>query len=576
MMIMYQETKKMLGNLAAKSSLCCILLVVGVFTAGNLQARTWYVPSELLTIKQAVEDSASYGDTVLVAPGVYDTTSGEDFAINMKNGVVLMSEQGAATTIIDAHLTNKVFHCENCDSTTVIAGFTITRGRAVNGGGIYCSQSSMEIRDNIIRENTATTGSGGGIHCNIADVTIVNNHIAENSAPNRYGGGIYSYNCSSLIERNTVAHNMARWGAGVFNDNSSPTIAHNIIDGNHCTISGAGLDCYMSSSPDIIANVIINNSCGTHGSGIACCYDCAPVIMYNTIARNVGEYGGGIRSLGNSSPQIFYNSIVDNVDGLYLTTDSDVICANDNNIYLNTYQESDYEVVNNLSTPIHTTHNYWLSTDSSSIDALIDGPAYFIPFYDAPCESTPYEPTSVTSVTVMSDSTYTTPLTGNVDIGDTLYLRLEGTDWNNTLIDPALVIITSRMETYGIGVALIETDTSTGVFCGTAYIDTASDDVYNRIGAYEHDTLIIESYVDNTKCDTVMVGPPGVIEERTSSMKIDTYKATIFSGPLLLPEGKKCRVFDITGSVVTPDKIRPGIYFVEIDGQITQKVVKVR
>jgi hypothetical protein len=52
--------------------------------------------------------------------------------------------------------------------------------------------------------------------------------------------------------------------------------------------------------------------------------------------------------------------------------------------------------------------------------------------------------------------------------------------------------------------------------------------------------------------------------------------ATIISGPLLLPEGKKCRVFDITGRVVAPDKMLPGIYFVEIDGHITQKVIKVR
>ena len=52
--------------------------------------------------------------------------------------------------------------------------------------------------------------------------------------------------------------------------------------------------------------------------------------------------------------------------------------------------------------------------------------------------------------------------------------------------------------------------------------------------------------------------------------------ATIFSEPLLLPEGKKCRVFDITGRIVEPDKITRGIYFIEIDGVVTQKVVRVR
>lgn len=56
----------------------------------------------------------------------------------------------------------------------------------------------------------------------------------------------------------------------------------------------------------------------------------------------------------------------------------------------------------------------------------------------------------------------------------------------------------------------------------------------------------------------------------------DDFGATVFSGPLQLPEDKKCKVFDITGRVVLPDKIKPGIYFIEVDGVITKKVVKVR
>jgi hypothetical protein len=51
---------------------------------------------------------------------------------------------------------------------------------------------------------------------------------------------------------------------------------------------------------------------------------------------------------------------------------------------------------------------------------------------------------------------------------------------------------------------------------------------------------------------------------------------TVFSGPLLLPEGKNCRVFDVMGRVVAPDKTKPGIYFIEVEGKIARKVVKVR
>ncbi len=52
--------------------------------------------------------------------------------------------------------------------------------------------------------------------------------------------------------------------------------------------------------------------------------------------------------------------------------------------------------------------------------------------------------------------------------------------------------------------------------------------------------------------------------------------ATIFSGPLVLPAGRTCRVFDIMGRVVMTDMMKPGIYFIEIDGKISQKAIKVR
>ncbi|MGB3480551.1 MAG: T9SS type A sorting domain-containing protein [bacterium] len=47
-------------------------------------------------------------------------------------------------------------------------------------------------------------------------------------------------------------------------------------------------------------------------------------------------------------------------------------------------------------------------------------------------------------------------------------------------------------------------------------------------------------------------------------------------GPLLLPEGRNCRVFDITGRAVVPDKKKTGVYFIEIDGKITRKVIKIK
>lgn len=67
------------------------------------------------------------------------------------------------------------------------------------------------------------------------------------------------------------------------------------------------------------------------------------------------------------------------------------------------------------------------------------------------------------------------------------------------------------------------------------------------------------------------------IEEYSGSInKTHDPFATIFRGPLILPEGMNCRIFDITGRVVVHEKMKPGIYFIEIDGVIAEKVVKIR
>ena len=68
---------------------------------------------------------------------------------------------------------------------------------------------------------------------------------------------------------------------------------------------------------------------------------------------------------------------------------------------------------------------------------------------------------------------------------------------------------------------------------------------------------------------------PG-IEEAKSVNIVTTQKPTIFSGPLELPPYKNIKILDITGSVVTPANIESGIYFIEIDGIITEKIIKIR
>lgn len=70
--------------------------------------------------------------------------------------------------------------------------------------------------------------------------------------------------------------------------------------------------------------------------------------------------------------------------------------------------------------------------------------------------------------------------------------------------------------------------------------------------------------------------PTGIEEYHTNQIITSDTESTIFKGPLQLPMGVQYKVMDITGRVVESDKITQGIYFIEIDGQIAGKVIKVR
>jgi len=68
----------------------------------------------------------------------------------------------------------------------------------------------------------------------------------------------------------------------------------------------------------------------------------------------------------------------------------------------------------------------------------------------------------------------------------------------------------------------------------------------------------------------------GVQEGISWSCETQNLCPTILRGPLQLPKNAGYKVFDITGRVIMPEMMKPGIYFIGIDDHIVQKVIKVR
>lgn len=68
----------------------------------------------------------------------------------------------------------------------------------------------------------------------------------------------------------------------------------------------------------------------------------------------------------------------------------------------------------------------------------------------------------------------------------------------------------------------------------------------------------------------------GIEENASAKLGTDRLAATVISGTIVLPNLSSYRIYDISGRVVQRDFLSPGIYFIESQGRIVHKIIKVR
>jgi hypothetical protein len=68
----------------------------------------------------------------------------------------------------------------------------------------------------------------------------------------------------------------------------------------------------------------------------------------------------------------------------------------------------------------------------------------------------------------------------------------------------------------------------------------------------------------------------GVEEGDRSMISEGLLFPTIITGHIELPNDINCKLYDISGREINNTNIKSGVYFLEIDGEATQKIIKVR
>ena len=298
-----------------------LLAAAAASVLSTAAADILHVPGDFPTIQEAI-DAAVDGDEVEVHPGTYKEAI--DF---LGKAIRVYSTDGPDVTIIDAQQTGTVVTCESAEGPdSVLEGFTITGGTALNGGGMYNDSSSPTVTNCTFSGNTAT-GDGGGMDNYFSSPTVTNCTFSGNTA--NAGGGMYNFSSSPTVTNCTFSGNTANGGGGMYNYLSSPTVTNCSFGGNTATYGGGGIFNFSSSptvtnctfsensaptgggmvnvhgNPTVIDCRFSGNSAvGGGGGGMFNADDGSPTVIGCTFSGNSAFFGGGMSNRYNSSPTL--------------------------------------------------------------------------------------------------------------------------------------------------------------------------------------------------------------------------------------------------------------------------------
>ena len=171
-------------------------------------------------------------DQIILPAGIYALTLAtfqEDAAssgdLDVAPGELVVTGAGAATTIVDGKLFDRVFDVLPGASLNA-SGLTIRNGRAGDGfgGGGVLNRGSLALTYVAVTGSRSSTG-GGGIFNNAASATLANVTLSGNSAIS-HGGAIWNFGGQASLTNVTISGNIAGSTAGaVRNDGTSGAVS---------------------------------------------------------------------------------------------------------------------------------------------------------------------------------------------------------------------------------------------------------------------------------------------------------------------------------------------------------------
>jgi parallel beta-helix repeat protein len=294
------------------------LFLVPICSLSFAGADTFNISSNL----QAAIDAASPGDTLIVAPGVYDKIEiKKNLNIVGTNSIITANNRDACVRILADGVSFSGFVAQN--------GFyginleNVKNCTINNNTVIYCAQPGIMLKfsdNNTIANNNASfNGIVGEGWYGIYLTNSNHNLISGNKA---FGNGAYGINLFPSCNNNTIKNNVLEanmYGLYMFRDCSGNVVESNIISRN----TNSGIDMRFNCHH----NSIINNSIKDNFVAGVTLLDSG----WNLIEGNniFGNKRYGIQIQGKSDSNIIINNTVsESRTGLFIESSENQIHGN--------------------------------------------------------------------------------------------------------------------------------------------------------------------------------------------------------------------------------------------------------
>jgi CSLREA domain-containing protein len=221
------------------------------------------------TLREAVSLATAQGNSISLPPGVYKLTLGE---LVLRNNTTIISTglsggqgAGARTTIIDARGASRVINLP-ANQFAILAGVTLTGGRAPNGAGaLVGNNAGLQLFNDIVDGNVASS-RGGGVDVVAGSLALIGTTISHNRTSGNGGGIGIDTQGDVSIDSSTISGNTASGSGGGIYSGGNFTLLNATIAGNSAASGGGIFVATGTAGGDNITNSIIAGA----GSGGAC------------------------------------------------------------------------------------------------------------------------------------------------------------------------------------------------------------------------------------------------------------------------------------------------------------------